>query len=146
MAQINTMENEYTNVASIRLTNGMVLGVGQLAASGTINGISPGSTSLTLVQTGVKYIVQTAVIILTNAFGLTGTLTGSIGTNGPSYNNIVPSTTFTGLNAVGLDWLIPVSGLSVLANGGDTIYFNVVTPNGGVTADYNVYLYGVITQ
>lgn len=114
MAIINKMNNEYSNVSSITLTNGNFLNFGQLALSGTVDGTVVGQTTLYTVPAGVTFIITDIIIRIIDNTGLSGTLAGNIGTNA-SWNNLMPPTTFTGFNTLGQIYCYPSSGVHVLA-------------------------------
>lgn len=143
MAQINKMNNEYSNIKSITLTNGLLLNFGQLALSGTIDGTTVGQTTIYTVPANVTFLVTHIIIRIIDNTGLSGTLAGNIGTN-LTFNNLMPPTTFTGLNTLGQYYSYPLDGVKVLANPGDVIKFDVTTANGGVSVLYDVILCGII--
>ncbi len=101
--------------------------------SGTINGKTTGSTLIGTTRSNgaERFYPQIAHIILASTTGFSAAPTITIGTNSSSYDNIVASTTLTGLNAsnmfYALSLIVPQSSIA----GSTGIYINVGT---GATA------------
>jgi len=143
MTAINKMNNEFIGIRSATLTNGLILNMGQLALSGTVDGTVVGQTTLYTVPASRTFIITNIIIRILDNTGLSGTLVGSIGTNA-SWNNLMPPTTFTGFNTLGQIFCYPSSGVHVLAGPGSVITFDVTTANGGVSVLYDVIFLGQI--
>jgi len=141
------MSNVYQNISSITLKNGNLLNTGLLAASGTIDGLVGGTTTLytvpaTLAQT---WFITDIIFDLISNTGLTGNLICSIGTNAATYNNIMPSTTLTGWNQLTDQYRYQISGVSRKGYSSDVIKINITTPfGGGGSVLFNVYFIGQV--
>lgn len=143
MASIYEMNRDYTGIGSIVLTDGLYLETGLLNIAATSVDVTVGGiTSLISVPSGLNYKVSNVRVELLGA-NTTGSLIASIGTNG-SANNIVPATTFTGMNFIGQTWRIPTSGLVDTATSGTTISINITNPVTGSGAIINVFFTGEI--
>jgi len=145
MSTIYKMNNSYQNIQSITLTNGVNLNTGLLYASGTIDGLVVTNTTITTVPitvSGAWYITD-IIFDFISTTGLTGTMVASIGTNAATYNNIMPSTTFTGWNQTTDQYRYQVSGVAHKCFSSDVIKIDITTAfGGGGSVLFNVYLIG----
>lgn len=146
MATINQMENVYQNVGSITLTNTVNLRHGLLAQSGTIDATASGNTILFSPATGERFIITNLYLELIDNTGLGGgPLTLSIGTNAPTYNDIMPSTVLTGFTALNSYFPYCASGQSThIASFGDSVSVNVTVPYTGASVLFTVTFLGMI--
>ena len=141
MAQIHKADNEYIGVKSIQLSSTNNLVLGRIATSGSIAGGAGGLSTIYTVPTGPNVEIHLIKVRCVGGSGITGTLIASVGTGGGA-NNILPSTTFTGLSNPGDLWVAPLSGIVHVAVPTDVISFNITNPVGGTTPLFEVSLYG----
>jgi len=141
------MKNSVVNLSSITLSKLLYLEFGQInQSSPSINLTSTGTTNIFTVPSNVTGFDVFLFKIRMYGANTTGSLIISIGTNNPTYDNMVPITTLTGFNTIGDLWIIPVSGKTVRAVASDNITINVSTSVTGPGALANVYMYGEIIQ
>lgn len=138
---INKGNNEYTNVGKITLYEDTVLNFGTIATPGSVNGTVLSSTLLYTVPFAVDYLISNIFLNFNDVTGLTGTMSASIGTNSPNYDNMLANTPFTGFNALTHTWNIVLAGLSHKPSSGEGIYIKINTAFGGTS----VYFDAVIT-
>jgi len=145
MAVIGLNENEYERIKSITLLKLLYLEFGKINNSSPIVNITTtGQTALFTVPLGVTGFDLFGFKFRQLGAATTGTLVASVGTNAATYNNILPSTTFTGINSIGDLWIAPLSGKIVRANAGDVITMNVTTAVTGGGAVFEAFMYGEI--
>lgn len=146
MANINQTENEYVGVKSITLSSGISIKTGEIADSGSINGLIISTTSLAPIS-GIagSYIVNDIIITLIDNAGIAGTAQLSIGTNAPSYNNIMPSTPLS-LSSLNDCYQHRVTGISRKLYLGDVIVVNLTTPYAGTSVTLTIKFFGGASQ
>ncbi len=149
MANINQMQNDFDNAKSIRLTNLTQITSGQLALAGSINGLITSTYTIATVplNIGVSSVWSISEIVFkfNDVTGLTGTMVASMGNNSATYDNVMPSTTFTGFNALNQQYRYQVSGTSRLLYSSDVLTLNITTPfGGGGSVYFDVYVYGEV--
>jgi hypothetical protein len=95
---------------------------------------------------GRSCVVTAVIVRLTATAPAAGDAVISVGTNGSAYDNIIASTTLTGLNVTTETYTIDVSGIAHLAvNGDGAITFNITTADtGGTTTTATVDLVGYL--
>jgi len=81
--------------------------------------------SLVVIPTGVIKYAQTLIMRLTTISGSGGTPKLSFGTNSPNFDNIVGSTTLTGLNTVDDIFVISLAGTLKALKAGDDLHVKV---------------------
>lgn len=146
MASVNKMGNDYTNVNSITLKNGLLLRGGVLALSGTVNGVVNTTTILTTVPTTLvtAWSLSEVVFNFTDTTGIGGTLTASIGTNSATYDNIMPSTTFTGWNSINDLFRYKTTGVCKKLYNTEVIRINITGAFSGSSVTFEVSFLGDI--
>lgn len=144
MAVINKMRNEYINVESITLRVGTDLNMGFIGNSGSISGLIVSTSTLLTVPTPRTYLITEIIFNMLDNTGLTGAMVASIGTNSATYNNIMPSTTFTGFNQLNQIYSYHPTGVVYKPSNGDVITLNLTTAYGGGSVLFDVSFYGVI--
>jgi len=145
MATLNKMGNQFTNIKSATLTNGVELITGRLAYAPSISGLIVSTWTLTTVPAIVATAWRPSSISfnLTDTTGLTGAMVCSIGTNAATYDNIMPSTTFTGFNNINQQYRYNITGVSRILYSGDVITLNLTTAyGGGGSVLFDVTIYG----
>lgn len=146
MASIDKMANDWTNIASITLSNNLRLDHGLIALSGNVSGLATGTTTLATVPAGQEWVITHLLFNAASFTGLTGTMTASIGTVAATYDNIMPATALTGFDAGGELYVYPVTGTVVRAVPTDNVTVNVsVAYTGGTSGLFNVVILGLIT-
>lgn len=148
MAVINQMNNELINVKNITRSDGVILESGKLAFSGSINGLTVSTTTLYTVPIIVGFNTWRPSSIsfnFTDTTGLTGTMVASIGTNAATYDNIMPSTTFTGFNNLNQQYRYNITGTSRILYASDVITLNITTAfGGGGSVYFDVTIFGEV--
>jgi hypothetical protein len=106
-------------------------------------------TNFSAKNTGVQDLLDTAptpfmpmflIVMLRAVSGFTSVPTISIGTNAPNYNNIVPATALTALDAVGEYFRVPIG--TAVGTGG---VFRGMAPESSVSVKANVTVAAVAT-
>lgn len=147
MADTYKMNNGYTGVKSIVLTKLLYLEEGLINnSSPSIDVTTTGNTTLLTVPSGITGIDLSNLKIALLGNNVTGSLVASIGTNSPNFDNILPSTTFTGMNTIGDVWRASLNGLAHRAVPADVITMRVTTSVSGVGAIVNVFMVGEIVN
>ena len=144
MADTYKMNNGYTGVKSIVLTKLLYLETGQInIASPSVSVETTGPSTIIAVPAGLNFDISSIKFRLSGS-NTTGNIIASVGTNAATYDNILPSTTFTGLNTIGETWREQIQGKYARAVGGSTITINITNAVTGVGAILEVYLFGEI--
>ena len=144
MANINQMGNDYENIKSLTLYNSLKLNTGEIIESGTVDGLIVSTTTLYSVPITVTepWTVSDIIFNLVDNTGLTGAPVLSIGTNSATYDNLMPSTTLTGFNALTDTYRYQVTGVNRKLYGGDVLTLNLTTAYGGTSVHFNVKIIG----
>jgi len=137
----------WTKVESITLSKLLYL------EEGLINNSSPsidvtvgGTTTLLTVPSGITGIDILGFKVILSGNNTVGNLIASIGTNAATYDNILPSTTFTAFNTIGEVWRLPLSGKVHRATPAEVITINITNAVTGVGAIVNVFMIGEIVS
>lgn len=93
-------------------------------------------------QASEEIVPGTVMFRVTEADTVSTDAEVSVGTNGPDYNNIIPSLTLTGLSAVGEAWAFTIDGFRPVVVGPDEIFVKVVTPATAVALKVTAWLFG----
>ncbi|MGE0630919.1 MAG: hypothetical protein AB7O96_00810 [Pseudobdellovibrionaceae bacterium] len=142
MGAFNLWNKILTNIASITLSNTTILSHGLIQISGSIAGDSGGLTTVYTLPAGSPDLDPVRIKVeCVGGSGISGPLVGSLGT-GAAVDDIMPSTSFTGLTSPGLVWEAPLIGLVKRCVAGDVISFNISTPVTGTTPLYRVTIFG----
>lgn len=112
-----------------------------LARVSAIDGKVVGATSLLTVPAGKTAVITGAVVRLTTATAISGTLVAGIGV-AAGEDDIIPPTSMIGLNATGENFKFAIGGVSVEAAATQVIRFGIDTAFGGTTATLEVELMG----
>jgi len=148
MANINDFSNEYANIKKITLLDGVELKTGKLGFSSSINGLIVSTYTLTTIPTSVglsAWIPNSIVFRFNDTTGLAGTMVASIGTNAATYDNIMPSTTFTGFNNLNQQYRYNITGASRILYASDVITLNLTTAfGGGGSVYFDVTIFGEV--
>jgi hypothetical protein len=100
--------------------------------------------SLFLVPTGRSAIITSVMIRLTTATSPNADAIVSVGTNGAAYDNIIASTTLTGLDAITETFVLTTEGLIHTAAATETVTLNISTADSGGTVTATVELIGYL--
>lgn len=136
--------NDYSGIRSITLKKGLYL------ESGVFNN-PPNSISIETTGDTIIFTVPASALsgwdtasIKFRLLGsnITGTLIMSVGTNSPNYDNIMPSTPFTGIATIGDIFRYPCSGSVARILSGQAVYARVTNAVSGTGAIINATLVG----
>ena len=108
-----------------------------------INAKTTGATLIATTENGTRSFYPTAVIIeSTAATSITLPLLASVGTNATSYNNIMGTTTATGLTSTGNHFPTNLAAVTSVVPSNTGIYFNITTAATGTSQTVNVHVIG----
>ena len=114
----------------------------------TITGVdltATGDSSLYVVPTGRSAIINSIIIQPTSVTGAAGDAAISAGTNASTYDDIIPNTALTGLDATTETITIDVGGIAHIGAAAEDIRFQVDTADSTATTfDVTVYLIGFL--
>jgi hypothetical protein len=96
------------------------------------------------VPTGRSAVITSVAVRLTAATAAAGDSIVSVGTNASSYDNIITSSTLTGLDALTETFVIVTGGLIHTAAAAEVVTFNITTADTGTTATAAVELIGYL--
>jgi hypothetical protein len=118
-------------------------GFSQKASLGGIDGKTTGVTTLfTTPNDGTRFYPHAIIVEATAATGVIAVASISVGSNGASYNNILPITALTGVSAANVVLVLPVTtGVSIPAN--TDIKVSVTTGATGTTLTLKIIPIGV---
>jgi hypothetical protein len=134
MATQNKRNNIWTNVQAIFLRLGTLLNFGQVAKVESIDATSGGDFTIHAIAVGALYGIKCSSIEfdLVGVSALTGVLVLSVGNNsGGGNNNILGSSTLTGLNSTFRTFTVHLTGTTAKSYPGDTIRGNITGVLGG---------------
>jgi hypothetical protein len=128
---------------SITLSNGLGVAYGILDITTGIDATVATNVALMTVPASHIAIVTHALFLLGNVDSIVGALVAGIGTNG-AQDNIMTSTTLTGLNTNGQMLIQPLTGLTAIAAAGETISIGIDSAFTGTSASLMVVLLGML--
>lgn len=140
-------KNVFTGANSETLAKLLYLEFGKInSSSPSVDVTLTGTTTIFTVPSGVTGFDISAIKFRLLGNNTTGAMIASVGTNAATYDNIMPSTTFTAFNTIGDLWWSPISGKSARAVPADVITINITNAVAGVGAIVEVFLYGEIVS
>ncbi len=135
------MASDY-NFTGVLQHNGLELDA-VLSNTTAIDGKVVAATNLYTVPAGKTAVILGAVIRITTATGLTGTMIAGIGI-AAGEDDVFPSTSLIGFNAVDESYVFPGMGARTVATAGQIIKLGIDTAFGGTTATLEVQLLGYL--